>query len=325
MSFAACSILGYAFVPRIRDLPSKRLHVFERAGIPFPEPSSDIVAIVGTDVPRRSTPPPRNSSRCRTPRPPRPLSPRGKSSRRSLRRVRPTKVQPGPNRQHRTRRCSRYSTAARIWPASHVVQSSLSGSPGTPVARPTATSLTTRCCEPWSSHRARNRCVRATEGSSLTHEHRNPEMGDPGRRRMWLPAQALHVHAALQARAAGHNQPRRRDRSFDRAGLADTHQLARLDAPLHLAENHHRLRRQLRLDPAGRTDRQDMLRQLDRPVDLAVDDEVLAPLTSPSMTTPCPIVVMPSGACGPPARGPRGAGGRPTEASSASCVSTIVK
>ncbi len=28
--FAACSILGYAFVPRIRDLPSKRL----RAGVP---------------------------------------------------------------------------------------------------------------------------------------------------------------------------------------------------------------------------------------------------------------------------------------------------
>ena len=27
--FAACSILGYAFVPRIRDLPSKRLYVFE--------------------------------------------------------------------------------------------------------------------------------------------------------------------------------------------------------------------------------------------------------------------------------------------------------
>ena len=29
----ACSILGYAFVPRIRDLPSKRLYVFERAGV----------------------------------------------------------------------------------------------------------------------------------------------------------------------------------------------------------------------------------------------------------------------------------------------------
>ena len=51
---------------------------------------------------------------------------------------------------------------------------------------------------------------------------------------------------------------------------------------------------------------------------IAVDDEILAPLTSPSMTTPCHIVVMPSGACGPPARCPRGAGGL-AEASSASC------
>ena len=34
----------------------------------------------------------------------------------------------------------------------------------------------------------------------------------------------------------------------------------------------------LRLDPAGPTDRQDMLRKLDRPVDLAVEDETLAPL-----------------------------------------------
>ena len=32
--FAACSILGYAFVPRIRDLPSKRLYVFDRTGVP---------------------------------------------------------------------------------------------------------------------------------------------------------------------------------------------------------------------------------------------------------------------------------------------------
>ena len=32
--FAACSILGYAFVPRIRDLPSKRLYVFDPRGRP---------------------------------------------------------------------------------------------------------------------------------------------------------------------------------------------------------------------------------------------------------------------------------------------------
>ena len=74
-------------------------------------------------------------------------------------------------------------------------------------------------------------------------------------------SRGLHVHAALQVRPDGHDQPRSRDRTFDRAGLADTHQLARLDAPVHLAENDHRLRRQLRLDPAGGTDRQDIVNE----------------------------------------------------------------
>ncbi|WP_299567845.1 Tn3 family transposase [uncultured Sulfitobacter sp.] len=32
--FAATSLLGYLFIPRIRDLPSKRLHVFDRRGVP---------------------------------------------------------------------------------------------------------------------------------------------------------------------------------------------------------------------------------------------------------------------------------------------------
>ena len=158
------------------------------------------------------------------------------------------------------------------------------------MARPTATSLTTRCCEPWCSHRARNRCVRATGGSSLTHEHRSPEMDGPAGGECGSQLKPLHVHAAPQARAVGHNQPRSRDRTFDRAGVADTHQLARLDAPLHLAENRHRLRRQLRLDPAGWTERQDMLRQLDHPVDLTLPSTTRSspPLTSPSMTTPRP-------------------------------------
>ncbi len=31
--FAMCSILGYSFAPRIRDLPAKRLHVFDLAGV----------------------------------------------------------------------------------------------------------------------------------------------------------------------------------------------------------------------------------------------------------------------------------------------------
>ena len=69
-----------------------------------------------------------------------------------------------------------------------------------------------------------------------------------------------------------------------------------------------------------------MVRQLDRPVDLAVDDEVLArPRPSPSMTVPSPIRMMPSEAGGPTARWPRGDGGRLTDASSASCVSSMVE
>ena len=47
------------------------------------------------------------------------------------------------------------------------------------------------------------------------------------------------------------------------------------------------------------------------------------PLTSPLMTTPLPILVMPPGAGGPPARCPRVDGGRLTDASSASGDSTI--
>ena len=75
--------------------------------------------------------------------------------------------QRGLRDSHRMRIRSRYSTAARISSASHSVQSSLSGNPDTPVLRPTATILTARRCEPWSWHKARNRCVKATEGSAF--------------------------------------------------------------------------------------------------------------------------------------------------------------
>ena len=58
-------------------------------------------------------------------------------------------------------------TGPRISSASHAVQSSPAGNPGTPVFRPTATRRTARRCEPWSSHRSRNRRVKATDGSSF--------------------------------------------------------------------------------------------------------------------------------------------------------------
>ena len=39
--FAVTSLLGYRFIPRIRDLPSKRLHVFEPRRVPIcPLPES---------------------------------------------------------------------------------------------------------------------------------------------------------------------------------------------------------------------------------------------------------------------------------------------
>ena len=43
--FAVTSLLGYRFVPRIRDLPSKRLHVFEPRRVPKP-----LIGLTGTKV-----------------------------------------------------------------------------------------------------------------------------------------------------------------------------------------------------------------------------------------------------------------------------------
>ena len=43
--FAVTSLLGYRFVPRIRDLPSKRLHVFEPRRVPKP-----LIGLTGTKI-----------------------------------------------------------------------------------------------------------------------------------------------------------------------------------------------------------------------------------------------------------------------------------
>ncbi len=43
--FAATSLLGYRFIPRIKDLPSKRLHVFDRHGVP-----NEIKGLVGDKI-----------------------------------------------------------------------------------------------------------------------------------------------------------------------------------------------------------------------------------------------------------------------------------
>ena len=43
--FAATALLGYQFIPRIRDLPSKRLHVFDPGTVP-----SELRELVGSKV-----------------------------------------------------------------------------------------------------------------------------------------------------------------------------------------------------------------------------------------------------------------------------------
>ena len=65
--------------------------------------------------------------------------------------------------QHLRRR----PTTVRNSSASHAVQSSPAGNPGTPVLRPTAMRRTASRSEPWSSHSARNRRVKATDGSAF--------------------------------------------------------------------------------------------------------------------------------------------------------------
>ena len=46
--FAATALLGYQFIPRIRDLPSKRLHVFDPGTVP-----SELRELVGSKVRQR--------------------------------------------------------------------------------------------------------------------------------------------------------------------------------------------------------------------------------------------------------------------------------
>lgn len=90
--------------------------------------------------------------------------------------------------------CSRYSMAARISPASHAVQSSLAGNPDTPALRPMATSLIARPCNPRSSHQARNRRVRATEGSSFMRRPAALKAAFAGGRAMPAEEPLLLVH-----------------------------------------------------------------------------------------------------------------------------------
>jgi hypothetical protein len=101
------------------------------------------------------------------------------------------------------------------------------------------------------------------------------------RERLGLPllrlcALALHVDAAAEMRPLGNCHARRNDVAVDGTAIADVDLLGGQHVAVDLAEHDHRLGVDLRLDLAIRADGQHVLLQLDLPLDVALDGEVLA-------------------------------------------------
>src|SRR5215467_13896963 len=124
----------------------------------------------------------------------------------------------------------------------------------------------------------------ALSGGCLRHRWRRHGRGSGGRLycglRLFLlllrRTLALHVDAALEVRAFGNGNARRHEVAFHRSVVADVDLLRGGDVAVHLAKDDHHLREHLRLDFAVRPDRQDMITQLDRPFDVALDRQVFA-------------------------------------------------
>ena len=91
-----------------------------------------------------------------------------------------------------------------------------------------------------------------------------------------FPASLLHVDAAAEVRAFGDRNARSGDVAVHRAVVADVDLLARGDVAGDFAQNDDRLREDLRLDPAVRSDGEDVLPKLDLALDLAFDGQILA-------------------------------------------------
>ena len=91
------------------------------------------------------------------------------------------------------------------------------------------------------------------------------------------PRLVLHVHAVLQLRPVGHDRPPSRDRTVYRAGRTKAHprQLARM-LPCILPTTTNDFADECALTLPVGPNGQNMLPQLDRPGDLAVDDEILS-------------------------------------------------
>src|SRR5215510_15502574 len=94
-----------------------------------------------------------------------------------------------------------------------------------------------------------------------------------GRARLGL---LLHVDAAAEVRAVRDGDAGRDDVALDRAVLLDVDLLGRVQIARDLAEDDDGLGGDLRLDAAVRSDREDVVLQLDLAVDPAFDRKVLA-------------------------------------------------
>src|SRR6185503_15734125 len=87
---------------------------------------------------------------------------------------------------------------------------------------------------------------------------------------------ALHVDAAAEVGAFGDGDARRDDVAVDRAVVPDVDLVAGGDVAGHLAENDDRLGEYLRLDTAVGPDRQHMITELNRALDVTFDGQVFA-------------------------------------------------
>src|SRR5581483_4741079 len=86
----------------------------------------------------------------------------------------------------------------------------------------------------------------------------------------------LHVDAATEVRAFSNGHARSGDVAVNRAVFADVDFFGGADVADHLAEDHDRLRVNLRLDLAVGTDRQYVIAKIDSPFDVSLDREILA-------------------------------------------------
>ena len=117
---------------------------------------------------------------------------------------RPRRGHQGPSaRGAASRPPSRYSTAARICAPFHHVQSSTPGGPGAPARRPSANRPTVARCEPYRSHKARNRIVMPNRRQGRRPSRLSLPTGD-------LPAPHNSNHLDLNVREARTERPGRR-------------------------------------------------------------------------------------------------------------------